>query len=1074
MNDYNEDKLVQETTADYLRDVLGWESVFAYNSESFGPEGTLGRKDDREVVLTRYLCQALVRLNPGLPDEAYDDAVRQITEFSFAESLLGINKTKHDLLRDGVPVTFRNAEGDQETRRLRVFDFRYPENNHFLAVRELWLRGDLYRRRADLVGFVNGIPLLFMELKNVNRNLRAAYDENLTDYKDAIPRVFHHNAVIVLGNGIEARLGTVSARYEHFAEWKRLEEEDAGSVDMETLLRGVCDKGRFLDLFENFVLFDRSASEPVKIVARNHQYLGVNRAMQAVREREERQGKLGVFWHTQGSGKSYSMVFFTRKVHRKLGANYTFLICTDREDLDTQIYKTFAGTGLVDNDREQVRADSAPTLQRLLSQQHSSYVFTLVQKFHKEVPEGQPYSERDDIIVISDEAHRSQYGELALNMRQALPNAGYIGFTGTPLLNGDEITKQVFGDYVSTYDFQRAVVDEATVPLYYDARGEKLGVTTTTINEEIADGLERFETEDQDVTERLEKELRRDYHIVTAEERLKQVADDFVEHYAAAWETGQAMFIAIDKLTAVRMFDLVKPRWDAKIQDLQGQSARAADDQEAQYLRRQIEWMRETEMAVVVSEEQGEMARFKRWGLDITPHRRLMKEGFAVEGKRVEVDEAFKDSDHPFRIVFVCAMWLTGFDVPSLANLYLDKPLKAHTLMQAIARANRVHEGKNNGLIVDYCGVLKNLRKALATFAGHQGGGEVDPNQPGSEVDPAKPEGELLDELQEAVGMIRGFLEDQGFRLEDVIEKAGFERNQAIAAAKEAVNESDETRKRFGILAREVFKKYKACLTVEGIKAYREPKEAVNIIYKSLEADREKADITEIIQDLREVVNEAIEPRWTEKNQREDTAPYDISRIDFQRLRQEYEKAQGGTHNAIQNLRDAVEKRLQRMIRENPLRTDFQEHYEELVQRYNQEKDQQIIEQTFEDLLRFVHELDKESERGLREGLDEESLAIFDLIKKPELSSEEIRRIKQVAREMLERLNSEKLNIDHWRQKEGTRDAVRTFIYDYLYDETTGLSADYYSDNEVEALSEEVFRHVFQQYAAGKQPIAMR
>jgi type I restriction enzyme R subunit len=1068
MNNYTEDKLVQETTADYLRDVLGWKSVYAY-SETFGHEGTLGRSSDREVVLTRYLREALVRFNPGLPDEAYDDAVRRIAEYSFAESLLAINEAKHDLLRDGVPVTFRNAKGEQETQRLRVFDFHDPQNNHFLAVRELWVRGDLYRRRADVVGFVNGIPLLFMELKNVNKNLRAAYDQNLADYKDTIPRMFHHNAVIVLGNGIEARLGTVSARYEHFSEWKRLEEEDAGTVDMETLLRGVFDKTSLLDLFENFILFDRSAGEPVKILARNHQYLGVNRAVQAVRERKARQGKLGVFWHTQGSGKSYSMVFFTRKVHRKLGANYTFLVCTDREDLDTQIYKTFAGAGLVDNDKEQVRADSAETLQRLLSQQHKSHVFTLIQKFHQEVPEGQPYSDRDDIIVITDEAHRTQYGELALNMRQALPNASYIGFTGTPLFKDDEITKRVFGDYVSTYDFQRAVEDRATVPLYYDSRGAKLGVTTNEINEEIADRLERFETEDQDVAERLEKELKRDYHIITAEERLKQVADDFVEHYAIAWETGKAMFIAIDKLTAVRMFDLIKPRWEAKIQELEGQAARTEDEQDAQYLRRQIEWMRETEMAVVVSEEQGEVARFQQWGLDITPHRRLMKEGFEVGGERVAVDEAFKDGNHPFRIVFVCAMWLTGFDVPSLANLYLDKPLKAHTLMQAIARANRVHEGKNNGLIVDYCGVLKNLREALATFAGHQGAGEIDPKQPQPGMDPAKPDEELLGDLQEAVSLIRGFLEEQGVRLEDVIEKTGFERNQAIAAAKEAVNESDETRKRFGILAREVFKKYKACLTVEGVKAYRDAKEAVNIIYKSLESDREQADITGIIHNLRQVVNEAIQPRSDPNKLGEPHAPYDISRIDFKHLREEYEKRHGGTHNAIQNLRHAIEKRLQSMIRENPLRTDFQEHYEELVRRYNREKDRQVIEQTFEGLLKFISELDKESERKVREGLDEESLAIFDLIKKPDLTADEIKRIKAVSQEMLERLKKEKLSIDHWRQKEATRDAVRTFIYDYLFDERTGLP-ERYEDEEIKELSEAVFRHVSWQYAQGPEP----
>lgn len=1068
MNDYTEDKLVQQTTADYLRDVLGWERVYAYNTETFGAEGTLGRKDDREVVLTRYLQEALVMLNPGLPDEAYRNAVSQLTEYSHAQSMLQINEEKHDLLRNGVSVAFRDNRGEHRRETLRVFDFANPENNHFLVVRELWVRGDLYRRRADIVGFVNGIPLLFIELKNVHKNLRTAYDQNLADYKDTVPHLFHHNAFVVLGNGVEARIGSISGRYEHFNEWKRLAEDEPGSVDMETLLKGVCNQTNFLDLFENFIVFDDSAGQTVKILARNHQFLGVNRAMRAVEERKEREGKLGVFWHTQGSGKSYSMVFFTRKVHRRLGGNYTFLICTDREDLDSQIYKTYAGVGLVDHDRDPCRAESANALQELLGR-HKSYVFTLIQKFHKELAEDEVYSDRDDIIVITDEAHRTQYGQLALNMRQALPNASYIGFTGTPLIQGqDELTRRVFGGYISTYDFQRAVQDNATVPLYYDARGEKLGVATEDINERIAERLEQFDADldDLDVAQRLERELKRDYHIITAGERLKQVADDFVDHYTAAWETGKAMFVCIDKLTCVKMFDLVQPRWQAKIAELGGVLNNAADEQEAQYLRRQIAWMRETQMAVVVSEEQGEVARFKQWGLDIEPHRKLMKEGFDTGGtRRMQVDEAFKSADHPFRIVFVCAMWLTGFDVPSLSSLYLDKPLRAHTLMQAIARANRVDEGKNNGLIVDYCGILRNLRKALATFAGQTGTQPVDPNNPPPEVDPAGPTDKLLEELEEAAALVRGFLSERGVRLEDIVEKEGFERNKTIADAKEAVNEGDETRKRFEIIARALFRKYKACMTLSEVRDYRRAYEAVNIIYKSLQSDREQADITEIIGDLRQIVDEAIQPRDT--NLREERPLYDISQIDFRRLREEYERQRNGLHNAVQSVRDAVEKRLQEMIQQNPLRVDFQRHYEDLVEKYNREKDRQTVEQTFEELLKFVARLDQEEKRAVTEGLDEESLAIFDLLRKPELSNRERARIKDVARELLETLKAEKLRVDHWRDKESTRDAVRQTIYDFLYADETGLPADSYSENDVEALSEEVFRHVFVRYPDG-------
>ncbi len=450
---YTEDTLVQQTTADYLRDELGWESVYTYNDETFGPEGTLGRKDDREVVLTRYLGEALVKLNPDLPQEAYQDAVRQVTDYSLSQSLLQINQEKYRLLKDGVQVSFRTSKGELVKQRLRVFDFDKPQDNHFLVVRELWVRGALYRRRADLVGFINGIPLLFVELKNVYKDIRSAYERNLVDYKDTIPHLFHHNTVIVLGNGMNARLGSLSSRYEHFHEWKRLDEDEPGIVDMETLFKGIGTKANFLDLCENFIVFEDSSGKLVKILARNHQFLGVNRALQAVRDRIARLGKLGVFWHTQGLGKSYSMVFFTRKVHRKLGGQYTFLICTDRDDLDTQIYKTFAGCGAVDNDRDPCRAGSGEHLQALL-RQYKSHVFSLIQKFNKDID------------------------------------------PSTPLFKEDEITRRVFGDYVSTYDFQRAVEDNATVPLYYDARGEKLGIATTDLNEKIAPKLEELEIDD--------------------------------------------------------------------------------------------------------------------------------------------------------------------------------------------------------------------------------------------------------------------------------------------------------------------------------------------------------------------------------------------------------------------------------------------------------------------------------------------------------------------------------------------------------------------------------------------------
>jgi type I restriction enzyme, R subunit len=1054
----NEDTLVQQTTADYLHDQLLWDdNVFAYNNETYGPEGLLGRASDKDVVLTRYLGEALIKLNPDLPDAAYQDALRQVTDTPAIQTTLQTNHDKYDLLKNGVQAQFRNDKGELVRKRLKIIDFDNPDNNHFLCVRELWVRGDIYRRRADIIGFVNGLPLLFIECKTIHKDIRRAYEDNLADYKDTIPHLFHHNAFIVLGNGNKAKIGSLSSKFEHFNDWKRLAEDEPGVVDMETLLKGVCNKRNFLDLFENFILFDESGGSMVKIVARNHQYLGVNRAIEATRERKERQGKLGVFWHTQGSGKSYSIAFFTRKIHRKMGSNFTFLICTDRDDLDGQIYKTFAGCGLVDNDKDPCRAGSGNHLQELLSQ-HKAYVFTLVQKFNKDVDPENPYSDRDDIIVITDEAHRTQYGRLSLNLRNALPNASRIGFTGTPLFTDDEITRRVFGDYVSTYDFQRAVEDEATVPLYYDARGDKLGIATNDLNERIAEKLEEYEAEDIDTAARLEKELKRDYHLITAEPRLEEIAKDFVTHYSTQWETGKAMLVCIDKVTCVRVHGLLLKHWDERIAELQTELDNCADEQELADRNRQLEWMRETRIAVVVSEEQGEVDKFRKWELDITSHRKLIKEGFdTADGKRIDVESAFKKEEHPFRVAIVCAMWLTGFDVPSLATLYLDKPLKAHTLMQAIARANRIHEGKNNGLIVDYCGILKNLRKALATFAGHTGEGTIGGDgEPPPETDPVRPEEELLADLEESIEAVKAYLEGHGFRLQDINDKTGFERNRAIIDAKEAVNQNDETRKRFEIMCREVFKKFKACLTIKGVNSYRHAYDAINIIYKSLKEDVEKADISDIIRELHKIIAETVETR-SPRGVEEDKL-YDISKIDFDRLKQEFQQSPA-KNTTVQSLKEIIEKRLQMMLMQNPTRTDFQKHYEEIIADYNSEKDRVTIERTFEALLKMTEDLNEEQQRAVKEGLDEESLALFDLLLKPELSKQDITRIKKVAEGLYQTLQAEISRVQDFFVKESTRDDVKMRIKDFLWDDKTGLPESFGPD-EIEIKTDAVFAHV--------------
>lgn len=1078
MNTMTEDTLVQQTTADYLLNDLNWdESVYGMD-EVLGKEGTLGRKTEKEMVLTRYLGEALIQLNPGLPEEAYRDAIRQIVDVNLAQSMLAINQEKDTLYKNGVLVSYRDERDERQRKTLKIFDFDNPDNNHFLVVRELWIKGDIYRRRADLVGFINGIPLVFMEVKNLHKDVKAAYEQNFCDYKDTVPHLFYHNAMVILGNGVEAKIGSLSSKYEHFNDWKRLHEEELGVVDMETLLKGVCSMNNLLDLFENYTIFDDSSGKLIKILARNHQLLGVNRAVEAVRNRESLAGKLGVFWHTQGSGKSYSIVFFAKKVHRKLGGNYTFMVLTDRDDLDSQIYKTFAGCGLVNNDRDPCRAKSGKHLDELLGQ-HKAFVFSLIQKFNDKDMLG---SERDDIIVITDEAHRTQYGTLSLNMRNALPNASFIGFTGTPLLKDDEITRKVFGEYISTYDFQRAVEDKATVPLYYDARGEKLIFTDDSgnelsvadpkgLNEKIAEKLAELEIDDIDVQQRLERELKRDYHIITSSSRLEQIAKDFVEHYTEGWESGKAMFVCIDKVTCVRMHNLITQYWQ-KHQLRLDKSLRmeSVDEQEMIFRRRQVRWMDETQIAVVVSEEQGEVEKFRKWGLDIVPHRKLMKEGILSkevdnEGKRTQLEEAFKKDDHPFRVAIVCAMWLTGFDVPTLSTLYLDKPLKAHTLMQAIARANRVAEGKNNGLIVDYCGILKNLRKALADFGGASDGGHGDGDKP---QDPIKPKEELLAELAEAIDMVKTFLKDRDFDMCSITEGEGFSRNAAIIQAKEAINENDQTRKQFEVMAREVFKKFKACINIRPeINDYRLDRDAINIIYKSLQNDREKADISQIMMELHKLVDDSVEVRT---DRIAESKVYDISKIDFERLRQEFSRTKNKKTTVV-NLRDAISAKLAKLLAQNPVRTDFQKRFEEIVDEYNNEKDRVTIEKTFEALFVFMDDLDEEASRAVRENLNAETLVLFDLLRKPDLSKKEVKKIKKVASSLLETLKAEKLNIENWREKEGTRDAVKQSIYDYLYDEKTGLPVDSYEIDEISMLTDSLFNHIFRAYPKLPSPL---
>ena len=512
----------------------------------------------------------------------------------------------------------------------------------------------------------------------------------------------------------------------------------------------------------------------------------MNAAVQAYAQRKLRDGKLGVFWHTQGSGKSYSMLFLSQKIRRKFEGSPTIVILTDREELNKQICGTFEACGLLGKAKgKQFMATSGVDLIQKLKG-NPSFIFTLIQKFNQ--PDAEPLFPDHDILIMSDEAHRSQYGVFADNLEKLLPTASRIGFTGTPLLSSNEITARTFGGYISVYDFKRAVEDKATVPLYYENRGEKIKeIKNPEITEKILDAIEAADL-DPDQAEKVMHEFEKEVHLLTAEPRLRAIAKDFVKHYSDLWTSGKAMFVCLNKVTCVRMYNYVQEYWQEEIMALEQKVKDAQSDQEQMELSRKLAWMKETEMCVVISQEQNEIQTFQQWGLDIKTHREKME-------KR-ELDKEYKDDDSPFRVVFVCAMWLTGFDVKTLSCLYLDKPLKAHTLMQTIARANRVAAGKSNGLIIDYVGIVRALKKALNDYTQSRNGT--------SGMDPTIDKDVLMQHINVAIAEADQLLREHDFSLQKQMDATGFDKLALVKDGADAMLCDAETKKRFNTYASEI------------------------------------------------------------------------------------------------------------------------------------------------------------------------------------------------------------------------------------------------------------------------------
>lgn len=1060
--EYSEDGLVEEASQEVLEQ-LGWDVKTAWHKESFSvkddrSDGLLGRANKSEVILQRYLKKALVELNPGLPDTAYQIAIEQLTLVEADKSLGAINKQKHELLTKGVQVSFLDDEGKLQKKRLKVFDFNQPEKNHFLAVRQFEVVGELYLKRPDIVGFVNGIPLVFFELKAHHTDLRHAYDDNLTDYKDTIPEVLHNNAFIILSNGTDSRVGTITSPYKFFIEWKRIREDEQGEVSLDTMLRGTCEKGRLLDLFENFVLFDGEGDEVVKIMAKNHQFIGVNKVVEQAKNLEDLKGKLGVFWHTQGSGKSYSMVFICQKILRKFGKSYTFLIVVDRTELENQLYDTFSGCNAIPTKlpKRGIRAKSRTHLRELLSENHR-YVFTLIHKFAIDKTKETEYpliTNRENIIVISDEAHRTQGGTYAQNMRfKAIPNASFLGCTGTPLIDDEvELTKKIFGGYVSVYDFKRAMDDGATLPLRYLNRGEKLDIENPDLDHRMAEIINN-EDLDTDQVAKLRREFARDYPIMTSDDRLDKIAKDLVWHFNDRGYQGKAMFVALDKPTAVRMYDFVMKYWPEYIDELKQKIEAEQDQQEELILKKHLRRVEETEVCVVVSSEQNEVKKFKALELDIEHHRKKMV------GRDLEVE--FKDEDNPFRLAIVCAMWITGFDAPCVSTVYLDKPIQGHTLMQTIARANRVYDDeKENGLIVDYGNVYTQLERAYSIY-----GGPSKPTTPGCNggvmVKPGNPVEKLegmAEELAAAILAVSNFLVEVDFSLSDLVQAdTAMARLSALDKAANAVCLNETTRTQFEVAARDVFRKYKALYPEEVVKPFVSEFNAIEAIYNQLNQKVKSADISSVMRKLQQEVSMSVSTRTNTVN---DDDYVDLSSLDFDKLKKAFAKS--NQKNAVVfDLQEAIEKQLEQMVRQNPIRLEFYEKYKTIIAEYNAGKDIQAVQKAFDDLNVFMqNELNPEQERAMREGLNEESLAVFDLLKKSTLTADEEKVVKKVAVETLKILKAEKLKVDRWRESTQIKSQVRTMITDSLQ----YLPPKPYLDEELPDIELLVYQHVYSNY----------
>jgi len=1035
-----EQAIVQKLVKDY-----GYRAINCYTENPDDLNDNSGRTDKREVIFHDRLKAAALRLNLDLPEAAVDLALSKLTDLRGAMTTIAANREIDTLIRDGIPVQYEGKDGRSEHGRVRVVDFsssQAEDKNEYLVVTQLWVRGLTRYRRPDVLIYVNGLPLVFIEIKNSKVSVQAAYDDNLTNYKQDIPRLFHYNAFCILTNALDTRVGSFNSDWEHLFVWLRPDDEtekidreaiEEQGISIERALAGLFPHERLRDYIENFILF---YNETEKVIAQNHQFIGVNKGFKVFAERqnqkEDSKGKLGVYWHTQGSGKSFSMIFYARKIWRKMTGNFTFLVVTDRDDLDGQIYRNFLNTETVKKN-EAARPKDSEELRNFLTQ-NKRIVFTLIQKFRYDKGKKYPIlSKRDDIIVIVDEAHRTQYKSLAENMRAGLPNAQYLAFTATPLLGKDRKTNQWFGDYVSEYNFTQSTDDGATVPLFYEKRVPEVLIQNDDLGEEFYQIVEDENLDEAQIA-KLENKFAQDVQVIKRDDRLEKIARDIVYHFPRRGYLGKGLVISVDKFTAVKMYDKVQYHWKEAIKDLRKQISQTFDRDENARLTQVLEFMRSTEMAVVISEEADEEKKFADQKLDIKPHRQRMNQ---IDENGHDIEYQYKDKNNSLRLVFVCAMWLTGFDVPSLSTLYLDKPMKDHTLMQAITRANRVTNHringvpKNNGEIIDYYNVFRNMKRALADYAVGSEGLEVLPIQ-----DKAK----LFDLLDDAIAQGLAFCKDKGINLKSVLDtKEVFKNLAKFNTFADILLSKDEWRKEFTVYDNTISALYEACKP----EIFDSPRRMVDIfryLREVLDAIIERQDVSKVELKIAQLLDESVvtsedSPQTAENPEQfkivQIGKTWDLSKVNTDKLKEEFAKSEF-KHIEIADLRAFIEAKLQKLLERNITRVGFAERYQRIVEQYN--SGGAATEISYEDLINFTRDLNEEEERHIREGLTEQELELFDLMKKDKITKAEEVALKNAAQMLLKRLREEKpvVLVQNWEKDQQSQVRVKTAIEEVL------------------------------------------